>query len=422
MMPICGAIVDTTSYRRGMGRVLAALTSIGTFTTIFVSEDNWFAISLVFSFQFFIGLFETMALYAYLPELTNDEATMNRYTKVFAVLSYGTMVLYLAIVVGIATGVAFKSDRDSIDDEIGTARLSQSVAFGVSVVCFSIAWGRLFQPRPAARSLAPSESLWCTGFMQLYRTSINVHRNYPMVMWFFASVAVNDAAVAALLVLAIAYLSEVLEFTGAENGAVVLVMLISCIPGGYISSSFTRKFNPVSSSIAAVILLIINTTLIAVILKGPDQAMGAYLLAIVWGIGTGWKVTVDRMLYAMILPKNQNAEFSGSYIFFRQCLTWLPPLIFTALNENDVSLRIGMGSVNIFFVLGLLFLYFGVGIKRYDDYIISTSNNATDVEMTDACGIIPGKGTSAEISGGDKREGTNDVSCDVADFEMLERI
>ena len=384
VMPICGAVVDTTSHRLGLGRALACLFVLGTFVTAFVSEKNYFAMSVVFAFVVFVGLFETMTLYAYLPELTNDEFTLNRLTRTFAVLSYGAMVLFLATVVGTSAGLYTSDDnKDTMDDEIGTARISQSIATGVGVICFGMAWGRLFSPRPPARRLASNESVLTSGFSQIYRTAVDVHRHHPMLQSFFIAIAVGDAAASALLILAVTYLTDALYFTGAENGAVILILLLSGIPGCYLSSWWTRRYNPVSSSIAAVLLLIIYTTLVAVILKGPDQAMGAYLLAILWGIGAGWKWTVDRMLYAMILPKNQNAEFSGSYVFFRQCLTWLPPLVFTVMNENDVSLRFGMASVNIFFVLALLFLYFGVGIQRYNDFVSSSREGINDNDAHD---------------------------------------
>ena len=388
LMPICGAIVDITSHRLGLGRALACLFVSGTFVTIFVSEENYFAVSIVFALVVFVGLFETMTLYAYLPELTNDESTLNRFTRTFSVLSYGAMVLFLGVVVGVSAGLSYTSDdnKDTMDDEIGTARISQSIASGVGVICFGMAWGRLFSPRPPARQLASNESVWTSGFSQIYRTAVKVHRHHPMLQSFFIAIAVGDAAASALLILAITYLTDILNFAGAENGAVILIMLLSGIPGGYLSSWWTRRYNPVSSSIAAVLLLIIDTTLVAVILKGPDQALGAYLLAILWGIAAGWKWTVDRMLYAMILPKNQNAEFSGSYVFFRQCLTWLPPLVFTVLNENNVSLRYGMASVNIFFVLALIFLYFGVGIQRYNDFVSSSAegNNNSNANAGEA--------------------------------------
>ena len=363
-MPICGALVDTTTCRRGLGRILSALFVTGVFVTIFVSQDNWFAMSFVFAVSAFLGTCETMTLYAYLPELTNSEDTLNRYTRTFAVFSYTGMVFFLGIVVGVSA-VVFQSDKESLDDEINTARLSQSVGFCIGSVLFCIAWGFLFPPRPPTRTLDAGTSIWTEGFLQIYRTAKAVHKNHPMLQWFFVAIAVGDGTMSGLIILAITFLTDVLEFTGAENGTAILIMLLSAIPGGYLSSFWTRRFNPVSSSIAAIVIMIVNTTLVAIFLKGPDQQIGAYILAIGWGVGTGWKWTVDRMLYASLLPPNQNAEFSGAYIFFRQCLTWFPPLVFTILNESNVSLRWGMASLNIFFVIAAAILYFGVGIKRY---------------------------------------------------------
>ena len=76
----------------------------------------------------------------------------------------------------------------------------------------------LFQSRPPTRVLALTESVWSSGFKQLYRTARKVHRHYPMLQWFFAAIALGDAAASALLVLAITYLEDVLEFSGAQNG------------------------------------------------------------------------------------------------------------------------------------------------------------------------------------------------------------
>ena len=98
-----------------------------------MSEDTWFGVSVIFEVMSFVGSSETMALYAYLPELPNDESVLNRYTLTFAAASFVSMVLYLASIVGISAAVGYTSDKDTLDDEIGTARLSQSVSFGFAV-------------------------------------------------------------------------------------------------------------------------------------------------------------------------------------------------------------------------------------------------------------------------------------------------
>jgi hypothetical protein len=47
-----------------------------------------------------------------------------------------------------------------------------------------------------------------------------------------------------------------------------------------------------------------------------------------------------------------------------QSLTWLPTLIFSIISEADISLRWGVASLNIFFVLSFAFYFFGVRLDR----------------------------------------------------------
>ena len=46
----------------------------------------------------------------------------------------------------------------------------------------------------------------------------------------------------------------------------------------------------------------------------------------------------------------------GTYLFAGQILSWLPPLIFTGMNEAGVSPRIGIASLSVWFFFGILCL------------------------------------------------------------------
>jgi hypothetical protein len=182
--------------------------------------------SLLFGVVGLSGWFETMLLYAYLPELTENEQQLNKFTRRFTVLSFGSTVVYLAGIVGGAAALGYSSDTSSLDDEIGTARLAQSVSFGINSLLLSTAWGRLFQQRPRARSLPPGQSILFAGFRQVYNTIKKVYQKYPALKWFFVAVCFCDAATHALTVLAITYMTDLLEFSGAENGTAILIMLL----------------------------------------------------------------------------------------------------------------------------------------------------------------------------------------------------
>ena len=178
-------------------------------------------------------------------------------------------------------------------------------------------------PGAVSFSLAHHLAHWQKANQSRHRafTAVKVHRHYPALKWFFVAIALCHAATSALLVLALTFLKEVVEFSSSHNATAIIILLVASIPACLLSSWWNHRLNPVHSFMMAVTILIINTALVAGILEGPDQELAAYLFAIGWGIGIGWKWTCDRMLFAAILPPGQNAEFSGAFVFF-QCLTW----------------------------------------------------------------------------------------------------
>jgi MFS-type transporter involved in bile tolerance (Atg22 family) len=53
------------------------------------------------------------------------------------------------------------------------------------------------------------------------------------------------------------------------------------------------------------------------------------------------------------LPKDQEAELAGFFVYCTQILSWLPPLIFTVIVEADISQKWGVISISLFFIGGI---------------------------------------------------------------------
>ena len=354
LMPFMGAIIDYTNYRLKLGRFLTVTYCCLLFPQIFISSETWFAIAIIQIAVAFIGWGQTMLTYAYLPELTDDAELLNKYSSNFTVVQFGSMVTYLAAVVGVsfAAGLA--------DDSVATARIGQSVSFVVASVTLSYAWS-LFRPRPSTRDLPAGQSLWTSGFKQVWHTSVKIYKHYKALKWFYVSVAFADAAMYSLATIAVTYLTNQLQFTSLENGIAILVMLIASVPGGVLAGWCTARFhNPIWTSIASVTIMAVNTLVVGIVLQKPGQQIATYILAAGWGLGTGWKWTADRLLSSTIIPTGQDAELMGMYLFAGQVITWVPPLVFTGLNEAGVSQRIGIISLDVFFVIsGIAYLLMG---------------------------------------------------------------
>jgi len=65
---------------------------------------------------------------------------------------------------------------------------------------------------------------------------------------------------------------------------------------------------------------------------------------------------LENVIFTMSIPRGQESELSGFYTYCRSILTWLPPLIFTAMNESGIAMTWGLLSLVIFFSVGLVFL------------------------------------------------------------------
>ncbi|VEU43316.1 unnamed protein product [Pseudo-nitzschia multistriata] len=84
----------------------------------------------------------------------------------------------------------------------------------------------------------------------------------------------------------------------------------------------------------------------------------SYVWAFLVGAGVGWFYTTEYLFFSTSLPRGQEAELSGFFIFCTQILVWLPPLVFTLLNEINVRQKYGVVATSSFFLvaIGLLML------------------------------------------------------------------
>jgi MFS transporter, UMF1 family len=358
-----GAFVDYTDKRLLLGKIASVSFCCLLVPPIFISSEMWFAVAICLLAAAFVGWVQTMVTYAYLPELTDSEQHLTQYTQSFSILQFASMVLLLVVVIGISTVAGFGND------DVATARLAQSISLVLNTVLLYIAWLRLFQRRPPLRQIPAGQTLFTAGFIQIYGTCIHIFQHLPALKWFYVSVSFIDAGINSLTTILVTYLTDTLAFTARENGLVILIVLLSGVPGSLLAGYTLRRWkNPVRSSIAATMLLATTTIIFAIVVTGPQQQLETYILATGWGLPVGWKWTVDRLMASTFIPAGQDAELMGTFLFAGQVLSWLPPLIFTVLNEAGVSQSIGIGTLAIWFGLGIASL---LAIGNYQDAIIA---------------------------------------------------
>ncbi len=60
----------------------------------------------------------------------------------------------------------------------------------------------------------------------------------------------------------------------------------------------------------------------------------------------------------MIIPEGQESELAGFFLYCTQILSWLPPLLFTFMNEADINLSWGGVHLNAYLLAGLICFLF----------------------------------------------------------------
>jgi ABC-type transport system involved in multi-copper enzyme maturation permease subunit len=67
----------------------------------------------------------------------------------------------------------------------------------------------------------------------------------------------------------------------------------------------------------------------------------------------GWLHPQHTTAFVSIIPRGQEAELMGMYLLCGQFFAWLPPMVFTLLNEMGYPMTYGLASLAMFFIAGI---------------------------------------------------------------------
>jgi UMF1 family MFS transporter len=366
LLPVAGAVIDHTRHRRQVGAYSALLLAIIKVVELGISSRTWFYVTILQVISFVLFQLLTVTEYAYSAELSSDPAEQSYYQTYFFFVLFVSLILYMLTILipGHLLGLG----------DLDTARLAIAVSVIVSIPMFTICWKYLFPDRPALSRVPANQSLLTTGFRRLYETSKTIRSNLPAVKWFLIAIVFSEAANQAVNTIFTTYCKLYLEMTSLQIGMVILLLLLGGVPGTFIGRRISTKYNPVISAQVCLVVYI-ATTLAASLHLRPESKNFALLYGFLWGICKGWLHPIHTTIFVTISPKGQEVEMMGLYFFACQILTFLPPLVFTVLNENGQSMSLGMASLTIYFALGLLGLNF---IGNYQEAV----NTVTDSQKT----------------------------------------
>jgi MFS-type transporter involved in bile tolerance (Atg22 family) len=378
-LPLFGAIVDKTPYRKQVGIISAVMLTVLKGVEVSVSIKTWFFVSLLQVLSGALYYIHTCVVFAYTSELTRDPDQQTKYNSYMFVVLYVSTLLFLGEVLGLA--VLFNTN------DVGTARISQVITTVTATITFGVAWRYFFRDRPALSEVPPGQSLFSCGFRKIGQTMTRIHNELPALQWLMLSISCSESATATLVTIATTFMSHFLLMDATEIGTDFLLVLIMGIPGSKLGERLGLLYNPVVSAKICVVCFIGTTTAAALLIQGPEQKHFMYMFCVLWGLELGWLHPMHSSIFINIMPKGkEESELMGMYLFCGQILSWLPPLVFTFLNEAGVDMALGLASLNVFFLAGLAFL---VAMGSYDQAVAAAvGGDGENVEIVNETGGI----------------------------------
>lgn len=345
VLPLLGAISDYSNLRKTIFVFCATLGALATVAMFFVTAPVWWLGGLLFIIANLAFGAALVCYNAYLPDIASEDQRDKVSSQGFALGYLGGGVLLLLNLILLAAGEQIGIDRAM------AARLSLASA-GVWWPLFAqITFKRLRAGAPRV-ALPKGESYLGIGFKQL-RNTLTHMKLFPHTLAFLVAYLFYNDGVQTVINVSSTFGSEELKLDLTNLSLLVLVIQFVAFGGSFLFFWIARR----SSTKRAIIITLVIWSLLVVYAFGFLYTGSQYwLMGIVLALVLGGSQALSRSLYAQMIPADREAEFFSFYEISERGTSWFGPLLFGLVNQISGSMRLGLLSLIVFFIVGLILL------------------------------------------------------------------
>jgi len=400
-LPILGALADYSHLRKRLMQISSTLGAVATILLFFVTPGlHWLGGLLFVTANLAFGA--GMVFYnSYLPNIASEDQRdrVSAYAWAMGYLG-GGLLLVINLIMYLFAGKFGLS-------EALVARISLASA-GVWWLGFSFITFARLRVRHATRQLPPKDNYLTIGFKQLAHligistTTVTTLMLMPLAIpvlfllrapiviallpalgpiavlgtfiykksktlpeamkYLVAYLLYNDGIQTVIAVSAI-FAAE--ELGMGSTNLILVILMIQFVAffgalgfgrlAGRLGTKNTILFSLVIWS-ACVVYAAIGMKSTAVVLGMEQRQLEFWFLGFVIALVMGGSQALSRSLFAQMIPKNQEAEFYSFYEISERGTSWMGTFLFGLVNQLTSSLRLGIVSVIVFFLLGLILL------------------------------------------------------------------
>lgn len=346
LAPILGAIADFSGSRKKFLAVCAAI-------IVVFSAALWFAGpgSAMLALTLFIianigfsggGVF----IDSFLPGIS-DESNAGRISGIKWALGYLSGLVITIICSFFAAGI------DNPTPELVERGRLIPVVVAIYYAIAVIPTFLFLRDRSTPQLLPPGESYLTVGFRQLKRTLSRIKHYREIVKLLIAFLIYNDGVVT-VIGFATIYAVEVIGFTSTDIRNMFVALNVVAALGAF---GFGRVADRIGQKRTIYISLSVWITAVFMAYVSTGKTT-FWIAATLIGIGMGSCQSVTRSLFALFTPRENAAEFSGFLGVAGKALAFAGPLVFGELTRITGSQRPAVLAIALFFVAGMIALWF----------------------------------------------------------------
>ncbi len=347
--PILSSIADTRGNKKIFMQMFTYIGSLACCGLFFFKIET-LEISVILLILAAIGFWGSLVFYnSYLPEIASVGEQDKVSAKGFTYGYIGSIILQIICFVFV-----FKPDWFGIVDDSIPARLSFLMVGVWWMVFAQIPFRNL--PKGSPNFKAEKGNVMVSGFQELKKVWRNV-KQMPYLKRFLFSFFFYSMGVQTVMLVATIFGEKELNLPTSKLIATILLLQIVAIPGAMLMSYLSSKKYGNVNVLIGVVIIWIGACIAAYFIHTEYQF---YALAGVIGLIMGGIQSLSRSTYSKFLPQDSpdHTSYFSFYDVTEKVALVFGMFSFGYIEELTGSMRNSVIALALFFVLGLLFLFF----------------------------------------------------------------
>ena len=349
LSPFLTSIADYSGRKKLFMQLFCYLGSISCIGLYFFTRET-FTMSVMLFVLASIGFSGSIVFYnAYLPEIATEDKYDHLSARGFAMGYIGSVLLLIFNLAMIQKPewFAIAPDNKSLPPRI--AFLTTGLWwFGFAQYTFYHLPGNIYRRNP--------QGSWIlNGFTELKKV-LNQVKQLPVLKRFLVAYFFYNMGVQTVMYVATIFGIEILNLPSDALIITILIIQLVAIAGAYAFAALSKRFGNVRALILAVFIWV-GICVGAYFISDKQEF---YILAAVVGSVMGGIQSLSRSTYSKFIPATtvDHASYFSFYDVTEKVSIVLGTLAYGAIAQYTGNMRNSVLALGLFFVIGLLFLFF----------------------------------------------------------------